>query len=343
MPNVRHGPSGARARVTANVICVLGMHRSGTSAVAGTLWRLGIELGANLVPGKIGVNDRGFWEHDDVVDINQRLFEALEHSWDDVRPLTEGWWRSGTALRFRDEIVAMLRRNFGAAALWGVKDPRLCRLLPLWLEALRELEIAPRFIHVYRHPVEVAKSLATRDGFVIEKSTLLWLDHNLAGERWSRGFPRVFVGFDRFLAAPEATMERVSRVLGIVWPTPTSLATPEINLFLAPQLRHQSAGDDVGNGSGIDDPLTADTYEALHAAEDGETPQLKIVFDDLYQRLSARRASFDPAIVGHICDLLRRHARLKQRLREMGSSTSWRITRPVRGVERLVQALSKRP
>ena len=64
-------------------IVVVGMHRSGTSAVSGVLDELGVFMGRNLFAPQKGVNEKGFFENAKVVDINERLFDALLGSWDD--------------------------------------------------------------------------------------------------------------------------------------------------------------------------------------------------------------------------------------------------------------------
>ena len=57
-------------------IIVLGMHRSGTSALARVLNLLGVDLGTNLLPAAED-NETGFWEHRDLVLVNE---EVLRHS-----------------------------------------------------------------------------------------------------------------------------------------------------------------------------------------------------------------------------------------------------------------------
>src|SRR5689334_11506011 len=64
-------------------IIVLGMHRSGTSALAGTLHHLGVELGEHLMSASPD-NQRGYWEHRDIVAVNHQLMAELGAAWDDI-------------------------------------------------------------------------------------------------------------------------------------------------------------------------------------------------------------------------------------------------------------------
>ena len=187
------------------------MHRSGTSALAGALHRLGVKLGDAMMPATTGINERGFWEHSDIVGVHERMLAALNSSWDDVRRLPDCWWRDDTVRPFRTELLGILRRDFSSAPLWALKDPRMCRLLPLWLDIIEEVGFTPHLIHIHRHPIEVSSSLEKRDGFSRIKAMFLWLDHNLSAERSSRGFDRVFIGYDRLLDNTRATLRHVGR------------------------------------------------------------------------------------------------------------------------------------
>ncbi len=67
-------------------VIVLGMHRSGTSALAGMLSMLGVQFGDSLMAPQAD-NSKGFWEHRDIVGLNDRILAAFDSSWDDVRPI----------------------------------------------------------------------------------------------------------------------------------------------------------------------------------------------------------------------------------------------------------------
>src|SRR5215472_599841 len=90
--------SASRGGVLAGstALVVLGMHRSGTSALTGMLHHLGVTLGENLMPATID-NPRGYWEHADIVKVHERLMASLGWDWHDVRSLPPGFEKTEAA------------------------------------------------------------------------------------------------------------------------------------------------------------------------------------------------------------------------------------------------------
>lgn len=323
-------------------ICVLGMHRSGTSAMAGTLARVGVDFGRSLLHPSPD-NLRGFWEHSEIVRIHERVLWSLGFSWDDVRPLPESWWSDGRVLPFRTEIVRILNRDFDDVPVWGIKDPRLCRLAPLWLDILDELGCRPCFIIIVRHPSEVAQSLRKRNGFTGVKSAFLWLDHNLSAERWTRGRSRAFVGYQQLLDEPRACIEKIAREAGCRFPKPIEEVIDEVRRFLAPELRHNiGGGEQEGGAFGDFGPLVTAAHEALLAACRRKTGRLQATFDRLQAEYDVLVSPFDPVVTTHVADLQARVRELNERLDRMHASTSWRLTRPLRIMERILRRIRAR-
>jgi len=65
-------------------IVVLGMHRSGTSALTGILSRCGVPLGSRLYDGHAGINDKGYFENAPLADLNDDLLLAVGSCWHDL-------------------------------------------------------------------------------------------------------------------------------------------------------------------------------------------------------------------------------------------------------------------
>lgn len=188
---------------------VIGMHRSGTSAMAGLLDGMGLSPGRTVLP-PTPENPLGYFENAAVVDFHDRFLKALGSSWHDPRPLG-GRIRAlppGEIAEWRRELANVLAEQFEPEAPCVVKDPRICRLLPLWGEVLGSVS-AP-LVLVVRHPAAVAASLHKRDGFSSAKGLMLWLVNNLEMERESRGFPRVFVHYEDLLRDPAGTCQGLS-------------------------------------------------------------------------------------------------------------------------------------
>ncbi len=143
-------------------ILVLGMHRSGTSAVTRILNLLGAELPTDLMPPRDD-NELGFWESSELKSIHDKLLAHVDSSWDDPGPLPSGWLESPSVADFREEIGSFLERSFGHARLAVIKDPRICRFVPLWIDALQECGTEPVAVLTIRNPLEVAASLKLRN------------------------------------------------------------------------------------------------------------------------------------------------------------------------------------
>lgn len=222
-------------------IFVLGMHRSGTSALAGMLHHLGAALGDRLMAASPD-NPRGYWEHTDIVAVHSRLMAAHGLAWDDLRPVPGDLFEDRAAL---GELRSILVRDFAGAPLWALKDPRLCRLLPLWQRLLAGLDIAPRFILAVRHPADVAASLARRDGIDPHCARILWLRHLLEAERDTRGWARTIVRYEE-LVGPNGWRPVAARIAGdlsIGWPEDGAAASAAVDAYLDAELRHHRAGD----------------------------------------------------------------------------------------------------
>ena len=104
--------------------------------------------------------------------------------------LTRLWGGSLAALETLD---AMVDRDFADAPLWALKDPRICRLLPLWQRLLERRGIEPAYLFSLRGPEEVARSLQARDGQSLHQARLLWAQHLVMAEAATRGSARTAV------------------------------------------------------------------------------------------------------------------------------------------------------
>jgi hypothetical protein len=262
--------------VTARAILVLGMHRSGTSALARLLSLCGAALPRHLIEADAAVNAAGFWEPREIVALHDEVLAAAGSSWHDIRSFPQSWFDSAVAASFRERLGASITREFGAAPLLVVKDPRLCRLLPLWRPVLAGLGIEPCAVIAIRNPLEVAASLEKREGFGPGISLLLWLGHVLAAELHSRDMPRCFVTYDQCLADGPGTARRIGTTLGIAWPRQSSEQAPEIAAFLSGTLRHHVvASDELFARPDIAQQIK-DLYRWARRAAEGGPPPLEI-------------------------------------------------------------------
>jgi hypothetical protein len=154
-------------------VVVLGMHRSGTSAVAETVARLGLappDPTGLITPGPF--NQRGYWESQRLVTINEAVLRHLGGTWSAPPRPTDGWAGAGDpgTARVRAAVQAFAGQELGGPHKM-VKDPRLSITLPLWRTVLAQPPVA---VLVLRDPLEVARSLERRDGFPLTLGLALW-------------------------------------------------------------------------------------------------------------------------------------------------------------------------
>ena len=238
-------------------VLVLGMHRSGTSATAAALQERGFALGDDLVPAAAD-NPEGYFEHAVAVRIDDELLGALDRSWQDLRALPEKWLSSDAAREAAQALGKEMLPFFAAHRPWVLKDPRLCRVLPLWRRELEKAGERPACLLVLRHPAEVAASLGRRDHMPAELAHVLWLRHVLEAFEHSKGLPRTVLDYASLLSDGGPLLDAALARLGFDAPTKaTRLAS------LRPGLRHNVAKRTGGGGEWA--ALATEAYEALLA------------------------------------------------------------------------------
>ncbi|UDL93107.1 hypothetical protein LGH83_10760 [Lichenihabitans sp. PAMC28606] len=223
-------------------ILVAGMHRSGTSSLAGTLVKMGATAPRTLMGASEG-NERGHWESWAVMELNDEILAAVGSSWSDWHPIREFWDDEGFMARFRDRARAMLDTEFDHSTFYVFKDPRLCRILPFWIRVLGESGAIFRVLLPVRNPLEVAYSLRKRSGFSLSLGLLLWLTHTLDAEAYSRGSARAVVDWTDFLSDSRLTLARAGEHLGRAWPYQSIKNRSEMEDFLTEDLRHNVVSD----------------------------------------------------------------------------------------------------
>lgn len=215
-------------------LVVLGMHRSGTSSVAGALTLLGAAPPLTLMQPAED-NPRGFWESNVVMVLDDQLLAEAGGSWSDWRRLPH---RPDPAAA-RARIVDCLRGEFGDAEAIVLKDPRMCRLFPDWRAGLEAAGYRPLIISPLRHPSEVAASLVARNPISREQGLRLWLRHVLDAEVASRGLPRHFMRWSAFMSDWRAEVALINTRLGVALAPAARDDGAQIDAFLTPDLHRQ--------------------------------------------------------------------------------------------------------
>ena len=220
-------------------ILVLGMHRSGTSALTGLLSLLDVYLGSELMKATFA-NEKGYFENTILYRINEKLLAQMNSSWDDVFYNEEKL----DCIKEINELKKAIKLEFEYAGTFAIKDPRLAFLFPLYKKVLDELDIDIKIILPYRNPIEVANSLNRRDGMPLEKGMLLWAYHFLLTEKFSRGYNRAFVSFDELIANTSKIVDTLSTKLEINFSDKYNQNKKDIKEFLEPNLKHHGISMD---------------------------------------------------------------------------------------------------
>jgi hypothetical protein len=191
-------------------LLVVGVHRSGTSAVTGALGALGF-----TVPR---VEDRMEWlesnpEHWESLSLsvfNEDLLERLGGRWDAPPDLADDWTDSPALNDVRDP-TGRLAAAFapGGPSVW--KDPRVCLLLDYWRPRLTGPLAA---ILVWRSPLAVARSLARRNSFALTDGLALWERYNRAALAGLKGVDTYVVSYESIVADPGSFVAGAATWLG---------------------------------------------------------------------------------------------------------------------------------
>lgn len=229
-------PAAAPGQVA---ILIVGMHRTGSSALSRLLNLAGAHLPEAVLPPTPENNETGFWEPASVVHLNETLLRDAGGSWVEPPPRIEG--TKARRDRFVRQVAQLLRDDYGSAPLILLKDPRLALLIDWWDGALRAAGYETLYVVSVRSPHEVARSLEQRDRLPYEQGLNLWLRYAGAVEHGMQGRAKVFVHYERLLADWRHELARIRAALSLG--LPLGEAEGAVDSFLSPALRHQRRPD----------------------------------------------------------------------------------------------------
>jgi hypothetical protein len=241
---------------------VLGMHRSGTSVAAGVLSLLGITLPATPMPPTPD-NPKGYFESRKLQRFHDLVLADLGSSWDDWRSIDAARRLSPGADDIFSRAVELLNSEFLHAHAFVLKDPRVCRMAGLWLDVFAACAVTPLVVMPFRHPSEVAGSLARRDGMAPDQALLIWLRHVLEAERLSRGCRRAALDMDEVMGDWRGAFGRIGAQLGIDWTAAIAAAGDAIDAFVDPGLRRAPRSSEAQ--AGLLPALAGEVYDAMLA------------------------------------------------------------------------------
>jgi hypothetical protein len=224
-------------------LCVLGMMRTGTSAVAGILNLLGVHFGPEerLLEPNVA-NPAGFWEHRGIIALNDELLERLGGSWCEPPTPTPGWQKRADLDDLHARARAIVETELAVHEAWAWKDPRTCLTLPFWQALVPEL----KSVICLRRPDDAARSLAMMGWAAVDRldrpyetALDLWLRYTSDALDHTRGQPRLLVFYDDLLADSGRESERIAAFTGLAERLTPALRQ-EIEGFVRPGLQRDS-------------------------------------------------------------------------------------------------------
>lgn len=291
---------------------VIGMHRSGTSAVTGMLTRLGVDAPAedDLVPAT-QFNERGHFESKSLMRFDNQLLRLLGGTWSAPPPLAAGWEHRPELDGLRRSAPAVFEATFPTRPMaW--KDPRNCLVLPFWRSVLSS-PVAT--VLVYRDGLEVARSLRTRNEIPVTHGLALWERYVRTSCTGLAGLPTLVTDYARMLDDPAQWGRSLIGFLtdvGInIDPRQADAATSSLDAGL----RHQRSSPDGSDGpAGIADSQR-DILAVLRR------------LDGPHDRWSPPDLGAEPEWVEDVLALRRQYEILRRQYRSVESSRVFRIVK----------------
>lgn len=252
-------------------LLILGMHRSGTSALTRVLNLLGYGLPDRLIGAQEG-NEAGHWESENIVLFNDRLLGDMKSSWHDFMSLPSTRLSPAEIIKARQQVVELLGQEYGEQTQIVLKDPRICRFAPVYISALENLGYRVVPIIAFRNPAEVMRSLQKRrsnwpEGLGASQAALLWLRHMVEAEYVTRGMERSFCDYDALMKDWQSELPRLAKQGGFEFPESIKETAPIIEEFLSPHLRHEDERGSEISGQPALRGWVHKAYDALHRLE----------------------------------------------------------------------------
>jgi GT2 family glycosyltransferase/glycosyltransferase involved in cell wall biosynthesis len=219
------------------LVVVLGMHRSGTSAVMKALSCVGYALGDKLMPARAD-NPKGFFEDSDIVELNNQMLAHIGQHWFSLSQVSSENVSALERAGFVDRALGLLQQKLQQHAQLAIKDPRITKLILLWQRVFARLDCPVSFVFSLRNPLSVAQSLYQRNQMPLKKGCWLWLSHNMAAAEVLREQPISIIDYDFLMDDPVSCVSGLATELNA--PLDGEMLAAFAADFIDPELRHAS-------------------------------------------------------------------------------------------------------
>ncbi|MCV6597012.1 MAG: hypothetical protein OIF40_08025 [Mangrovicoccus sp.] len=269
------------------IILVLGMHRSGSSALTRALSITGYSLPKTLIKSNVS-NRRGHWESQPLARLDDGLLKEAGLVWSDWAVGDLPRLPASTARDFQTDLLALISDEFPHAQPAIIKEPRICRLVPHYRAAF-DGQVPFKVVIALRNPLEVIASLVRRNNMSEANAALLWLRYMLDAVAASEGTQRAFIAYDRLLSEPIPAIADLQRDLGGAFPNTLDSVGADIEDFLSDGLRSHAASSEEVVQNDLTQGWISDAYAALRVlTRDPNAPEA-------LESLSRIKREFDAA------------------------------------------------
>lgn len=325
------------------IFVVLGMSRSGTSAIARALKALGVDLGKKLLPGDKR-NPKGFFEDSDILyKINRGLSNVLNYPWMSVGLLEGCPEKIGLVDYYKTEAMKILQERFTTTQQWGFKDPRTVNLLPFWQLVFKSLHLSDRYIIVMRNPLAAAYSNQQFAKIDIEVGLIIWLNTIISAIEGTQSKLRTLVSYELMLQDPRLQLDRIYKTLSIELALNEEEANRYAKEFIDPTLSHHSNTDsELETHSTLAiAPLCLEAHKLLMMVAQDLVSFDDAIFHTKWQEIKTEFKKIYP-IYDYIRILHLRNKELEREMRSIKKSMLWKIITPLRAIKFYIRGLKKR-
>lgn len=225
-------------------VLILGMHRSGTSSFTKILNLMGVDLGTKLID-PFDDNPKGFFEHEEIVNLNINFLESIGVDSNAlVKNLPLNWFYDKEAKSFKEEVKNIIKKDFGSSKIFAIKDPRISLLIPVYLEALKELDIEIFCIIAERKIQNVLSSLNKRNNLSFEEGLESYKKYYESIYLHTKNIPNLVLSYDDLIDDPESVIKTISKKITSLSSCEYKKIKNKVEDFLDKKLRHYNISDD---------------------------------------------------------------------------------------------------
>ncbi|MFH0255787.1 sulfotransferase family protein [Vibrio rumoiensis] len=248
------------------LLVVLGVPRSGTSAITRALKIFGASFGQDLIEAKQDINDKGFWEDKEILNLNEDILRTLNTSWSSLKPITKDCFDSDEFTKYKVEAESLIKDKVRNGRILALKEPRITKLLPFWEMIFESCGISVSYIVALRHPSGVLNSFIRQENVMVRSVDiipsnvyLIWLSYLVATIPLFLSKSDVMVvSYNDLLDDPQGVIFSLSRKLNI--DVDETELVEYSQSFLSKELNH-ARGDN--NFSGDFNGIIIDLYNVL--------------------------------------------------------------------------------